>query len=169
MPVKFSHQLEQPVWIVLGGSAGGGVQTAAGLFTKAAAMCGLHSSLESDYPVMVGKGHSTCDVILSPRAIRFSGISEPNVAVVCKEDGRRALGGLIAAARRVFYDAALPLEAGTPLDFGTHGSRNAALYALVLMLKEHGWFPIAALRELVGEQEGERMKKSPLKILYGAA
>jgi len=169
LPVKFSHQLKQPVRIVLGGSAGGGVQTAASLFTQAAAMCGLHSSLKSDYPVTVGKGHSTCEIILSPRAIRFSGISHPDLAIVCTEDGQRALGGLITSARSVFFDAALPLEVGTPLQFATHGKKNAAFYALLLMLKEHGWFPLAALVELVEQRAEGKMKASLVNILAESA
>jgi pyruvate/2-oxoacid:ferredoxin oxidoreductase beta subunit len=169
LEVKYQHQLEQPIRIVLGGSAGGGVQTAAGLFTKAAALCGLHSSLKSDYPVTVGRGHSTCEIILSPQPIGFSGIAAPDLAIVCSEDGRRALGGLIAAAKRVVHQGHLSLENGEPRDFETHGGRNAAFYALTLMLGEGGWFPRAALREQVSQGENEKVRGALLRILEETA
>jgi hypothetical protein len=161
----FRHGLNMPVQIVLGGSAGGGVQSAANIFTQAAVRSGLHFSLKSDYPVTVGKGHSTCEIILSPQPILFSGISRPDLAIVCSEDGRRALGGLIPAAKEVMFNAPLAMHTGAPVDLQLHGHRNSAFYALAMMLNRHGWFPILALRQVISELDNEQRKRTLLGIL----
>jgi pyruvate/2-oxoacid:ferredoxin oxidoreductase beta subunit len=165
----FSHNLAAPLRLVLGGSAGGGVQTASGLFTRAAALAGLHFSLKSDYPVTVGKGHSTCEIVLSPAPILFSGIAQPDLAIVCTEDGRRVLGPLIAAAREVVYERTLALERGTPLDFLAHGGKNAAFHALLLLLRREGWFAEEALAHVVEELPQDKVRAAFVRMFSAAA
>lgn len=163
--VRFAHALAAPVRIVVGGSAGGGVQTAATLFTQAAVLCGLHVSQKSDFPVTVGKGHSTSELILSPDPILFAGISRPDLAIVCTEDGRRALAGLIPAAGAVVSQTGLAVERGDAVDFQVHGKRSAAFYALALMLRREGWFPPEALREAVAGLDNAPRREALLNIL----
>ncbi len=166
---KFAHRLQRPVRIVLGGSAGSGVQTAATLFLRAAALSGLHGSLKSDYPVTVGKGHSTCEIILSPEPILYAGIAQPDLAVLCTADGQRALASFIPKADKVVYDSSLALAAGRAVDLRTHGARNAAFFAFVLLVQEYGWMPLDALRTVVAEQPNEHIRKAYLAILAAAA
>ena len=164
----FQHRLQKPVKIVLGGSAGSGVQTAATLFLRAAVLSGLQGSLKSDYPVTVGKGHSTCEIILSPEPILYAGIDQPDVVVLCTADGQRALAGFIPRAGTLIHDAALALETGRPQDLQTHGARNAAFFAFLLLLQHYDWFPVEALRTVVAEQANAKIKKSYLAILAAA-
>jgi len=161
----FEHALDKPVRIVIGGSAGGGVQTATTLFTQAAVKSGLHISLKSDYPVTVGRGHSTCEVILSPHPISFAGITHPDLAIVCTEDGQRALGTMIATAKEVVAQPSLALKNSQPVDFQKHGHRNSAFHALATMLAQKEWFPTQALRNVVEGLESEQRKKALLKIM----
>ncbi len=164
---EFNHALQKPMRMVLGGSAGGGVQSAASLFTRAAVKSGLHISLKSDYPVTVGKGHSTCEIILSPEPILFAGVSRPELAIVCTDNGKRALGPLVSSAGEVVFNEALAMESGTAMNFQRHGSRHAPFYALAWMLQQKAWFPAAALKKVVSEMSGEPRKKSLLRILEG--
>lgn len=156
--VTHHHALERPLKLVLGGSAGGGVQTAASLFTTAAARSGLHFSLKSDYPVTVGKGHSMVELILSPWPVRFSGIDQADVVLVVTADGRRVLGPFIANGRRVIHDAALGAEGGETEDFHAHTAKSAAFYALALMLRREGWFPMAALADTLADLPEGKVK-----------
>ena len=167
-PVRFQAALERPFRLVVGGSAGGGVQTAASLFTEAAALSGLHISLKSDYPVTVGKGHSVCEIILSPEPILYAGISHPDLVLLCSEEGRGPLAALIPNAASLVADARLGLEGAESADLRAHGAKNAAFYGLTLMLQRHRWFPPEALAAVVAELGDAKVQPALSRILAEA-
>lgn len=73
--------------IILGGSAGGGVQKAAELLAMAAMDAGFHSSKKGSYPVTVGVGFSNAEIKISSKEILYHGITQPDVMLISSQDG----------------------------------------------------------------------------------
>jgi len=73
--------------IVLAGSAGERVQSAARRFCQAAALCGLCSTQKNDNPVTQGSGFSLSEVIVSPTEILYTGIEIPDAVIAVSRDG----------------------------------------------------------------------------------
>jgi 2-oxoglutarate ferredoxin oxidoreductase subunit beta len=67
LETRFTSDLKRRVSIVIAGSAGGKVRSAARLLGQAATLCGLWAAQRDEYPVTVGTGHSVSDVVLSPQ------------------------------------------------------------------------------------------------------
>ena len=81
--------LDRPVNIMVAGSAGGKVRSAARMIAEAAIRSDLYAAQRDDYPITVKTGHSVSQLVLSPRPIDFSGMDKPDVMVILSEDGRR--------------------------------------------------------------------------------
>lgn len=95
------HRLSRRVGIVVAGSAGERVQTAAAVLCQAAILSDLYCTQKNDYPVTVGSGFSLSEVTLSPEPILATGIERPDVVVVASPDGLqevRSRGDLRALA-----------------------------------------------------------------------
>lgn len=73
--------------LVVAGSAGGRVRSAARLVALAAMRAGLWSAQRDDYPITVKSGHSVSEVIVSPDEIHYSGVDRADVLVVASDDG----------------------------------------------------------------------------------
>lgn len=106
------HRLDRELKIVLAGSAGERVQSAAAALCEASAMARLHCTMKTDNPVTQGSGFSCAEVKLSPDQIRYTGIDEPDVVVVASNDGwaelvERGTASRISAASVVLADASL--------------------------------------------------------------
>ena len=97
---SFEHGLERPLGVVLAGTAGERVQTAAAILARAALGCGLHVTQKNDNPVTQGTGFSVSEVILAPEPILYTGIERPDAVLVTSADGARELAasGLLARA-----------------------------------------------------------------------
>ena len=63
----FTSSLEREFRLVIAGSAGGKVRSAAKIAGEAALLAGLWASQADDYPVTVKTGHSISELIFSPR------------------------------------------------------------------------------------------------------
>ena len=144
--------------MVLGGSAGEGTQRAAELFARAAMACGLHATKKGSYPVTVGVGFSTAEVVVSRDPITYHGISHPDYCVITSEAGlRHNLDRVSAMSRGVLWlDQSLePPDTGADLQVrdlrGKAGPRNAAILGLLTLAQETGVIPaeavVAAVRE----------------------
>lgn len=143
IPQRYSSSLEGRLTLVLGGSAGEGVQQAAELLAQATVAAGLHATKKGSYPVTVGVGFSVAEVVLSRTPIFYHGVSRPDAVIITSADGlanqqeriRRMTSGVL------WLDASLPVpETGAEVrmrDFRRRaGARNAALYALLTFLRE---------------------------------
>ena len=113
-PVAFRAHLQRPLGLVLAGTAGERVQTAASLLASAAMRSGLRATQKNDNPVTQGSGFSISELILSPEEIVFTGIERPDALVAVSEDGSRELerGGFFArlgGTSLVLADADVPL------------------------------------------------------------
>lgn len=170
--VKYEHRLEGAVSIMLSGSAGEGVQSAAELFAKAAMMAGLHVTKKGNYPVTVGVGFSEAEIIVSPKPILFTGSPVPDVLIVISTDGlgytsptaRKMKGGLLLIDQSL--DVPETGAATIRLPFREKaGSRNSALYAMFCYLRRSSIFPEEAIKEAC---RGNKMSdKIDLEILLG--
>ncbi|MGQ9523125.1 MAG: thiamine pyrophosphate-dependent enzyme [Anaerolineae bacterium] len=155
---RSASSLEGRMTLILAGSAGEGVQQAAELLAQAAIAAGLHVTKKGSYPVTVGVGFSTGEVVLSRAPVLYHGVPRPDAVIVTSADGlanqreriRRMTGGVL------WLDASLPVpETGAEVrvvDFrGQAGARNAALYALLTFLRETQVIPADTFLETVRE------------------
>ncbi|MBI2969010.1 MAG: 2-oxoacid:acceptor oxidoreductase family protein [Bacteroidetes bacterium] len=175
----YSSQLEKPVRIMLSGSAGEGVQNAAEFFAKAAIKSGLHATKKGSYPVTVGVGFSSAEIIISPEEIFFSGFPVPDILIITSQDGLDYARGSLSSMKpegRVFIDNSIippalwnsrsanstgPASSSTITshDFrGRAGRKNAALYSLAYYLNIAKFFPPEAFLETLTESRlGEKI------------
>ena len=82
-----AHTLRNQMGLVIAGSAGERVQTAAGILCEAAARSGLYASQKNDNPVTQGSGFSLSEVCLGREEIEYTGIEHPDAVVVVSADG----------------------------------------------------------------------------------
>jgi pyruvate/2-oxoacid:ferredoxin oxidoreductase beta subunit/Pyruvate/2-oxoacid:ferredoxin oxidoreductase gamma subunit len=158
LDARYASPLDREFRLVLAGSAGGKVRSAARLVAEAALLSGLWAAQQDDYPVTVQTGHSISELILSPDEIFFTGITRPDALIVATEEGRRAaerylraltadstlfvareFRGLETPARKVVLD---PEAAGARA-----GKRQVAALLLFAALRQLGLLPIEALEE----------------------
>jgi len=107
IPRQPHHQLDGSVRILLAGSAGEGVQSAAELFARAAMRAGLEVAIRGEYPVTVGKGFSAAFLLLSADPILSPAGEHQDVALVCSADGLRFTGEHLPGIRRLVLDTSL--------------------------------------------------------------
>jgi 2-oxoglutarate ferredoxin oxidoreductase subunit beta len=141
VPHKFDHRLEKDLCIIIGGSAGEGVQLAGDIFARAALASGLHVTRKGSYPVTVGTGYSVVEIILSTRPIRFTAIREIHWAAISSPDGLKYFrnrletmnsGNVIIDDQLEIPDTRAPVMQGS---FRTlAGAKNSILMALLVML-----------------------------------
>ncbi len=84
-------QLEKALHLVVAGTAGERVQSAAGLLCRAALAVGLYSTQKNDNPITQGTGFSLAEVCLSPQPIEYTGMESPDVIVIASGDGWKEL------------------------------------------------------------------------------
>jgi 2-oxoglutarate ferredoxin oxidoreductase subunit beta len=104
--------LAKELRLVVAGSAGERVQSAAALLAQAALVAGLYVTQKNDNPVTQGTGFSLSEICLSPQPIEYTGMEEPDVVIVASGDGLKELGsngtlGRVHAETLVVVDAEL--------------------------------------------------------------
>lgn len=155
LETQFSSNIKDRVGIVIAGSAGGGIQSAAKILAQAAILSGLHATMKGEYPITVGTGFSVAEVILSKKPIHFSGLEKPNVALVVTEDGWNKVKNRITDNTNVYVDTKIckdcSFKAKDFLKVG--GKKGAALSAVSYWVRETGVFPIEALFKVVEDSK----------------
>ena len=156
----FGHYLSEPLRVMIYGSAGGGVQSAAELLARAAVKSGLQVSKKGSYPVTVGIGFSAAEIIMSPEEIHFTGSPEPDHVIVLTDEGRDYAREVITSMTHgtIWVDGGISLpECSTEVrtfDFTDRmGARNAAIYSVFYLLTENRIFPMEAMVEAFGENK----------------
>jgi len=156
--------------VVLSGSAGEGIQTAAELLAKAAMSCGLHVSKKGSYPVTVGIGFSQAEVLFSSDPIRYTGAASPDYIVVTSSEGLGKVAGQISGMRSgmVLADAglALPPTTAEVVLFPYRekaGAKNAVLLALIDLLRRERALPPGALRDAMLMVKGHPIDPATLE------
>jgi pyruvate/2-oxoacid:ferredoxin oxidoreductase beta subunit/Pyruvate/2-oxoacid:ferredoxin oxidoreductase gamma subunit len=164
-----TSDLQKPLSIVLSGSAGEGIQLAAGLITKAAIKSNLEVTQKGSYPVTVGVGFSTAELNLSPNEINFHGIDIPDVAIITSVDGLGHSKKRIEAMKEgtLFIDSSLPVPStGANVvqhDFRSIGARDASIFAVFYFAAKTGIITVDALLATI-EEEGKSDKLPIEKI-----
>ncbi|MDP7553900.1 MAG: thiamine pyrophosphate-dependent enzyme [Candidatus Thioglobus sp.] len=84
---KFGNNVTRQIGIVIAGSAGQKVRSAAGLLAQSSMYSGLSATQKDDYPITVMTGHSVSEVIVSPERINYTAIDTVDYFVLVSEDG----------------------------------------------------------------------------------
>lgn len=150
------------VSIVLGGSAGEKIQSAAAAVCRSGIASGLYATQKNDNPVTQGSGFSVAEISLGPSPIRFTGIEHPDALLAVSQEGLRELSrrgsidSMSDSSLLVLDDSLeceLPRGRSIPLPlrktFGANGAATAALlYAsrLLHVLPESAIHTIAQVR-----------------------
>ena len=148
---EFPSNYKNRIGVVIAGSAGGGVQSAAKLLAQAGMLAGLHVSMKGEYPITVGTGFSVAEVILSKEKIHFTGLEKPDVMLVVTDDGWNKVSARVSEEATVFVDAKIGVNhtSKTRNFVKVAGKKGAALSAVSYWLKESGVFPVEALEKVV--------------------
>ncbi len=140
-PALFNDRKE----ILILGSAGQRIVTAGEILCYAGLTAGLHATQKNDYPITVLRGHSACEVILSPDKIDYAGITVPDVILALGQEGidrKKAVFSTCSDDTFVLADskAEIPKCRGTilPIDFkGNKIKRqDMAMVALSLLAQQ---------------------------------
>jgi len=73
--------------VVILGSAGQRVITAGEILCLSGLTAGLNTTQKNEYNITVLRGHSIAELILSPRAIDYTGIKQPDVVLALAQEG----------------------------------------------------------------------------------
>ncbi len=163
----FKSSLEKPFSLIISGSAGEGVQLAAGLLSTAVVRSGLHVTQKGSYPVTVGVGFSTAEMIISPVPVGYHGIDIPDVVVVTSGDGLAHCRSRIEkmASGMLFIDSSLQAPETDAVvhsyDFRSIGARTACLYALFRFAVDTGYLSKEAFYQAISD--GGLSEKIPVK------
>ncbi len=149
LPEQFHPNINRHIGIVIAGSAGGGVQSAAKILARAGILSGLHTTMKGEYPVTVGTGFSVAEVIMSHNKINYTGLESPDVVIAVSPEGLLKIKDRISSKTRLIFDASLRNGQNAVFrDFvKIAGKKGAALGAIAYWLNESGTLPVAALKE----------------------
>ena len=152
----YTHNVGQRLGILLAGSAGRGVQSAADWFAKAAVMSGLDVTLRGAYPVTVGVGFSASLINVSPEPILYTGSPTPDVLIITSADGAnyarataaKMSDGLLLADEGLDIPSTGAEVVRVPFSARV-GTRNSTVYALLWFLNREKLFPLEAMMEVL--------------------
>jgi len=152
----YTHSLEKRLSIIVAGSAGGGVQSAADWFAKAAMMSGLEVTLRGSYPVTVGVGFSASQINVSPEPILYTGWPTPEVLILTSTDGAnyaratagRMKSGLLLADENLDIPPTGAEVIRVPFSARV-GTRDNSVYSLLWLLNHERFFPLEAMMEVL--------------------
>lgn len=168
---RFASQLDRPFRLVVAGSAGGKVRSAARLVGEAALLSGLWAVQRDDYPITVMTGHSIAEIVLSPREIGYTAIACPDAMILLSRDGVSKVGHQLGAMKSDNQVFALPEVADVRTSATVHvidptkapirlDKGRVALYCIAQTLKELAVFPVDALKAAALLQPSEHAEKN---------
>jgi 2-oxoglutarate ferredoxin oxidoreductase subunit beta len=79
--------LGEPRRVIVCGSAGLKIRSAATVLGAGAILSGLQATQKDDYPVTVRTGYSVAEVIVSPDPILYTGVDVPDIGLILSQDG----------------------------------------------------------------------------------
>ncbi|MCC7059355.1 MAG: 2-oxoacid:acceptor oxidoreductase family protein, partial [Burkholderiaceae bacterium] len=176
----FDHSLERQVGIVIAGSAGQKVKSAATTLARAGILCGLDATQKDDYPITVMTGHSVSEINFSPRRIEYTAIDAPDHFAIVSIDGlkkaRPWIGRLPETCTLIIDESfdipptlarvrRLPLLK-TARGIGRFSSSTIAMAA---MLAESRIFPLAALETAIARYQSPGVAAVNLEAVRAGA
>jgi len=162
---QFNSNISETIGVVIAGSAGGGIQSAAKMLAQAGILSGLYATMKGEYPITVGTGFSVAEVILSKKPIHFTGLENPSVVLAVTEDGWNKIKNRISSTSKVLIDSKINSEESyTTKEFLKEGGKKgAALSAVSYWINESKVFPIEALLKVVEGSKYEESLRSAIK------
>jgi len=172
----FDCSLQRQTGIVVAGSAGQKIRSAAGMFSMAGILSGLQTTQKDDYPITVMTGHSVSEINLSPAPIEYTAIDSPDYFLVFSEDGLKKTRGWISklpATCVLMVDEELELPethaqlVRLPISQAAKdvGRLSVGIIAMAAMLRYSTIFPIEALRESISRFQGAAVAETNLKAV----
>ncbi len=151
--VPSAPPLDRVYRVLIAGSAGGGVQSAGQFLAQAGIVAGGFATKKGEYPITVGTGFSVAEVILSPEPIHYTGIEQPDVAIVVTEDGWKKIRNRLHPQTLLIVDESLADVADAsairlPLQMKA-GSRGAALAGIAFWLLHQQVMALDFLKQAV--------------------
>jgi len=156
----YDNRVAKQIGIVLAGSAGQKIKSAATLFARAAMLAGLYATQKDDYPITVQTGHSLSEIILSSQPVVYTAIDSPDYFLLISEEGLKASTERwlkLEQTCTAFVDSAIDLpetkarihtlafrSVSEPI-----GKKVVSIVALSAFLKYSGLFPMKAFSEAV--------------------
>ncbi len=177
---KYAHAVKRQTGIVIAGSAGQKIRSAAGLFAQAGMFADLNATQKDDYPITVMTGHSITEIILSPERIDYTAIESPDYFVVISEDGlKKSRGRLekLASTTTLYAEETLDLPATDAkvvrLPFiataKTVNRLSIGIVALGALLRDSELFPMDAFRESIATLQKKVIADVNLKAVEEGA
>ena len=170
-------QLAAELRLVIAGTAGERVQSAAALLCQAALAAGLYCTQKNDNPVTQGSGFSLSEVCLSPEPIEYTGMESPDVVLVVSQDGWKQLraNGTLERCRAETLlildselDATVPVGRVVRLPLRRQATpKRAALAALSAWLASAPVLPPEAWDAALGPFSPERRSDSTQALELG--
>jgi len=163
--------------VVVAGTAGERVQSAAGFFCRAALAAGLYTTQKNDNPVTQGTGFSLSEICLSREPIEFTGMETPDVVLVLSQDGWNELqaNGTLAHCRAetlLFLDSQLattpPAGRVVRLPFRREATpKGAALAAFAAWLSQTSILPPAVWDSALAALSADRREEAAQALQIG--
>jgi len=155
LETQFISTVKDSLGIVIAGSAGGGIQSAATMLAQAGMLSGLHATMKGEYPITVGTGFSVAEVILSKKPINFTGLEKPNVVIAVTDDGWNKVKNRISENSKVYVDRKINTDnlVETKEFLKVGGKKGAILCAIAHWIKESEAFPLEALLKVVEDSK----------------
>jgi len=157
---KYAARLDRKFHIVVAGSAGGKVRSAARFIGTAGVYAGLWATQRDDYPTTIMSGHSVSEIILGPTEITYTGILKPDALILLTQDGYKKVAHHLPRLTPEDWLFVVPEFAQVPtqarkvvLDFAAAGVRtarkNTALIAIAAAMRQLDLYPMAAFEEAI--------------------
>jgi pyruvate/2-oxoacid:ferredoxin oxidoreductase beta subunit/Pyruvate/2-oxoacid:ferredoxin oxidoreductase gamma subunit len=175
--INATARLAGEIRLVIAGTAGERVQSAAALLCRSALAAGLYSTQKNDNPVTQGTGFTLSEICLSPKPIEYTGMESPDVVLVVSEDGWKELqaNGTLAACREETLllvdsqiDVILPIGQMMRLPLRREANpQRAALCAIAAWLEKESLLPAEAWDAVLAAEPAERRVESAAALEIG--
>ncbi len=177
---KYANDVDRQTGIVIAGSAGEKVRSAATLFAQASMLAGLQATQKDDYPITVMTGHSITEINLSPSLIEYTAIEAPDHFVVISNDGLKKSWKRIerlAESCTLYAEETLELPETRARTIRLPFARTAkkidrltiATVALAALLQDAGLFPTGAFAEAISNFQKQVVAEVNLRALDAGA
>jgi len=177
---KYTNAIARQTGIVIAGSAGQKIRSAAGLFAQAGMFASLNATQKDDYPITVMTGHSITEIILSPERIDYTSIDSPDYFVLISEDGLKKSRGRIeklSSSATLYAEESIDLPLTDAkivrLPFVATAKKvdrlSIGIVALAAMLSDSELFPLDALKDSISTHQKQAIADVNLQALEAGA
>jgi 2-oxoglutarate ferredoxin oxidoreductase subunit beta len=177
---SFSNDVSEKKGIIISGSAGQKIRSAASMFALASMYSGLEVTQKDDYPITVMTGHSTSELVVSPHLIKYNVIESPNYLVLLSEDGlnvsRTRIENLPEHCK-LMVDSSLELPKTRASVFKFPFLKTArkinrfsvGIVALAVLIRYSKMFPMEAMEKAISEHQNPKIAEINLQALEAGA